>query len=43
MFRFIQRLWDLRNKCDHKKTVEPTKEDIEELINWVDRVIKTVF
>lgn len=43
MFRFIQRLWDLRNKCDHKKTIEPTKEEIEELINWVDRVIKTVF
>lgn len=43
IFRFIQRLWDLRNKCDHKKPIEPTKEDIEELINWVDRVIKTVF
>lgn len=43
MFRFIQRLWDLRNKCDHKKTIKPTKEDIEELINWIDRVIKTIF
>lgn len=43
MFRFIQRLGDLRNKCDHKKTIEPSKEEIEELINWVDRVIKTVF
>lgn len=42
-FRFIQRLWDLRNKCDHKKTDEPTKEDITELINWVDKIIKTVF
>ncbi len=43
IFRFIQRLWDLRNKCDHKKEDEPSKEDVKELIDGVDRIIKTVF
>ena len=42
-WRFIQRLGDLRNLCAHKKDREPTKEDITELIEGVDKVIKTVF
>jgi len=42
-FRRIQLLWDLRNKCDHKKTDEPIKEDIEDLINWANKIIKSVF
>jgi len=40
---FIRHLADLRNLCDHKKKKEPTKEDIEELINGVDKIRKTVF
>lgn len=42
-WRFIQHLGDLRNKCDHKKQVEPTKEEIDELIAGVEKIIKTVF
>ena len=42
-WRFIQRLGDIRNKCDHKKEQEPTKEEIGELIDGVDKIIKSVF
>lgn len=42
-WRFIQHLGDLRNKCDHKKTTDPTKEEITELIEGVDKVCKTIF
>lgn len=42
-WRFIQCLGDLRNKCDHKKEKEPTKNEIEELINGVEKITKTVF
>jgi len=42
-WRFIQRLADLRNLCDHKKKKEPTREDIEELIQGVEKIIKTIF
>ncbi len=42
-WRFIQHLADLRNLCDHKKKREPTREDIEELINGVEKVTKTIF
>ncbi len=41
-WRFVQHLADLRNKCDHKKTAEPSKEDVEELIAGVRKVTKTV-
>lgn len=41
-WRFIQRLGDLRNLCDHNKATEPTKADIEDLINGADKLIKTV-
>lgn len=41
-WRFIQHLGDLRNLCDHKKERDPTKDDISELIEGVDKVIKTV-
>jgi hypothetical protein len=43
IFRFIQRLADLRNLCDHHKNQEPTKDQILELIEGVDKIIKTVF
>lgn len=42
-WRFIQRLGDLRNKCDHKKKIDPTQEDIEELIEGVAKISKSVF
>jgi len=42
-FRFIQLLGDLRNLCDHKKSIEPTKEEIDKLIDGVNEVTKTVF
>lgn len=41
-WRNIQRLGDLRNLCDHNKGVEPKKEDIDELIAGVDKIMKTV-
>lgn len=43
VWRFIQHLGDLRNLCDHKKQKEPTKEEIEELINGVDKISKTLY
>lgn len=43
VFRFIQYLGDLRNKCDHKKEEEPTKNEISELVQGVEKIIKTVF
>jgi hypothetical protein len=42
-WRFIQRLGDLRTLCDHNKEREPTKDEVTELIDGVDRLIKTVF
>jgi len=42
-WRFIQHLADLRNLCDHKRTREPKPEEIEDLINGVDKVSKTIF
>jgi len=42
-WRFIQRLADLRNLCDHNKKVEPKNEDIKELILGVEKISKTIF
>lgn len=42
-WRFIQHLADLRNLCDHSKKREPTKEEIDELINGVEKITKTIF
>jgi len=42
-WRFIQHLADLRNLCDHDKKREPKKEEIEELINGVEKITKTIF
>lgn len=43
VWRNIQRLADLRNMCDHHKDVEPTKDNIEELIAGTDKMLKTIF
>lgn len=43
VWRFLQRLGDIRNLCGHNKDREPTKEEVEELVNGTDKIIKTVF
>ena len=42
-WRFIQRLGDLRNLCSHKREREPLMEEVEELINGVDKITKTLY
>ncbi len=42
-WRKIQHLGDLRNLCDHNKSQSPTKEDVNDLIEGVERIIKTIF
>ncbi|NQE44855.1 hypothetical protein C5S31_02370 [ANME-1 cluster archaeon GoMg2] len=38
-WRNIQRLGDIRNKCDHDKKVEPKKEEVADLISKVKEMI----
>ncbi len=42
-WRFIQHLGDLRNLCDHKKSDDPTKDQMRELIEGARKITKTVF
>ena len=42
-WRKITFLADLRNICSHKKDEEPTKEQVQELIEGTDWLIKNVF
>lgn len=42
-WRSIQHLADLRNLCDHKKKRDPKAEDIDELIEGVGKITKTLF
>ena len=42
-WRNIQYLGDIRNLCDHSKDREPTKDEVEELLNGTIRIIKTTF
>lgn len=42
-WRHIQYLGDIRNICDHDKTSEPTKENLEDLISGVRKVLKTIY
>jgi len=41
-WRLVQRLGDLRNLCTHKKTREPTADEVRELIDGVDKATKTL-
>jgi hypothetical protein len=41
-WRHLQYLGDLRNLCDHDKTQEPTKENLDDLVSGVRKVLKTV-
>ena len=43
VWRNIQFLTDLRNRCCHKDNKEPTDENISDLIEGVKKIIKTVF
>ena len=40
-YKFILFLGDIRNKCDHNKSEEPKKEEVEDLIAGTEKVIKT--
>ena len=42
-WRQIQRLGDLRNYCSHNKERDPTKDEVEELIDGVEKQTKTLF
>lgn len=42
-WRFIQHLADIRNICDHAKGRDPSKSEIEDLIDGTDKILKTVF
>lgn len=42
-WRKIQYLGDIRNICSHQKDTEPTDEQVTELIDGVNAVIKNVF
>ena len=42
-WRNIQRLADLRNLCDHKNKSDPTKAQVNEFIEGVEKIIKTLF
>ncbi len=41
-WRRIQRLADIRNLCGHSKHREPERDEVEELIDGVDRVVRTL-
>lgn len=43
VWRCIQHLSDLRNLCVHQKDRNPTKDELEELIGGVMRIVKTVY
>lgn len=42
-YKFLIYLGDIRNKCDHNKTNDPTKEEVMELIEGTEKVIKTYY
>lgn len=42
-WRHIQLLGDLRNLCCHDKTVEPTKEQVNDLLTGTVKINKTVY
>ena len=42
-WRFVQHLADIRNLCDHSKKIEPTIEQVDDLIAGVSKITKTLF
>lgn len=43
VWRKIQLLADIRNMCSHQKDEEPSKDQVNELIDGVNSIVKTVF
>ena len=41
-WRHIALLGDIRNLCDHNKQKEPTAQQINDLIDGTDKVLKTI-
>lgn len=41
-WRYISMLGDIRNICDHNKHKEPTETQVNDLIDGVDKVLKTI-
>lgn len=42
-WRHLQYLGDIRNLCDHDKSSEPAKENLDDLIAGAKKVLKTVY
>lgn len=42
-WRFVQHLGDIRNLCDHNKNIEPTPDQVKDLVSGVQKVTKTIF
>jgi hypothetical protein len=43
VWRKIQVLADIRNKCEHKKQSDPTAEEVQELVDGVGKITKNLF
>lgn len=43
VWRPIQRLGDLRNLCDHQKDHEPRDDEVRELLDGVEKTLKTLY
>ena len=41
-WRWVQHLGDIRNQCCHSKDRDPTPDEVQELIDGVDKAIKTI-
>ncbi|MCP3734813.1 hypothetical protein M9979_08010 [Sphingomonas sp. RP10(2022)] len=41
-WRFNQHIADIRNICDHSKSQDPTKEQVQDLIDGTKKILKTV-
>lgn len=42
-WRFIQHLADIRNICDHNKSADPTAEQVNDLLDGVLKITKTLY
>jgi hypothetical protein len=42
-WRLVQHLADIRNLCDHNKSIEPTPEQVADLVAGVKKITKTLF
>jgi len=42
-WRFHQHLADIRNLCDHNKAADPSSDQVKDLIDGVDKVVKTLY